>query len=360
MLGLFNWPSVETLKISVRYTSAIATADALSHHNLGSFLSHFQPVELVLHNIKYDYLLLFLNNLKLNSVYSLDITFSDRNEEKNSQRPNLSLPNLAILRLRCNNLKVAIDLISSLRSTALQTLSVTTFRDHSNRGETPVYLRTDHLGVLLPSVHSIRLILCYDDILYIRNLSGLAPNTRVLSVDIYPLGGSTSSDLWKGGYLAITQLCFGLMPGYEGVPFRYLENFKGGLPMAVLYFDEAKDSDEQNLDESASELLRRVLMLPELLKSREIAGAVPLQLLDLSVRLNDGPDDDDDPDDSEDPDDPDDNDPDDNDDNDDDPDADGDDDGDPDADDNDNADDNTDTPDRIPFRVSFQAVAATE
>jgi hypothetical protein len=208
----------------------------------------------------------------------------------------LSLPNLATLRLVCDNFKVAIDLISMFRPVVAHTLSIKAFRTFE---QPPVSLRTDHLGSLLFSVHSISWKPSYREIPYIRNLIELAPNVRVLSVDVYtprdPL------DLREDGCLTITQLCSGLMPGNDGIPFPCLENFKGEL--LVLYFDEEEDSNVhlvaegmQNLDqaervqklgEAVDGLFGRIqYMLLELLKVRRTAGAVPLQLLDLSVRPN--------------------------------------------------------------------------
>lgn len=201
-------------------------------------------------------------------------------EENDTEITNLSLPNLAVLRVDCVNLAVAIDLISKFQPTAVHTLSIRTRR--GKQGEPLVPLHTDHLGILLSSVLSLNIDLFYSEIPHIKILSELAPNVQVLSIksdwdlDLdYP-------DVRQDGCLPFTQLCSSLMPGDEGISFPYLDDFKGELP--VVYFGEAGQSDEQNLDGATDKLSGRIQhMLRDLLKSRETAGAVPLRLLDLSV-----------------------------------------------------------------------------
>jgi hypothetical protein len=76
-----------------------------------------------------------------------------------------------------------------------------------------------------------------------------------------------------------------LRPGNDGIPFPYLDKFKGEL--SVLYLDEAEGA--QNLGEAADKLFKDIqnILLKLLMDRAATAGAVPLQLLDLSVHLDD-------------------------------------------------------------------------
>jgi len=294
ILDLFSRTSTEKLIIKVEKDSSKVDDSQviMFNHHLCNILSCFRPpMKLDLYLPTYTYLHLFLDSLNFDSVNNLRISIRDESilhglldhKENEPEITNLSSPNLAELDVTCMNLAVAIDLISKFQPSALRTLSI----QSTMTGEQLVPIHTDHLGTLLPSLHSINFHLDYKEIPHIRNLSGLAPNVEILAINTthgaYRLDRDPNA--LQDGCLSFTRLCSSLMPGDEGIPFPYLNDFEGQLP--VLYSGEARHSDVQNVDGAADELSGHIrCMLVDLLKSREGAGGVLLQIMDLSVRLD--------------------------------------------------------------------------